>query len=381
MYLCSVKPLLSEIVPLKHWLEDQSDFLRISGPCSAETPEQVLAVMQALAKQPGLHFVRFGVWKPRTRPNSFEGNGKPALEWLRESAAQTGLKQMVEVADAQHVEAALDAGIEALWIGARTTVNPFSVQNIADALRGIDIPVFVKNPISPDLPLWLGALERVHAVGIRKLVAVHRGFTSYDAHPYRNAARWEIPLQLKGMVPELPVICDPSHIAGRRDLVFEVAQRALDFGMQGLMVESHPNPDAAWSDAAQQLNVQDLEQFWSKLEYTHSAGISPEFNNRLWALRKLIDSLDEDLLNVLARRMEYTREIGQHKAEHNITLFQLERWNEILETRSRRAAELGLDAEFIRTLWMDMHQRGLEVQAKAVESLRKTEFPPNEETA
>lgn len=372
-----MKPLLSDILPLNQWLADQSDFLKISGPCSAETPEQVHAVMQNLAALPGLHFVRFGVWKPRTRPNSFEGNGKIALAWLRDAAKGSDLKQMIEVADAQHVEAALEAGIEALWIGARTTVNPFSVQSIADALRGVDVPVFVKNPISPDLPLWLGALERVHASGIRKLVAVHRGFTSYDAHPYRNAARWEIPLQLKGMIPELPVICDPSHIAGRRDLVPEVAQKALDFGMQGLMVESHPNPEAAWSDAAQQLNIQDLPDFWARLEYSSRSGASPEFNNRLWALRKLIDSLDEDLLNVLARRMEYTREIGQHKAEHNITLFQLERWNEILETRTRRAGELGLDADFIRTVWMDMHQRGLEVQAKAVESLRKTELPAN----
>ena len=363
-----MKPLLSDIEPLQHWLEDQSDFLRIEGPCSAETPEHVMAVMEALEAQPGLHYVRFGVWKPRTRPNSFEGNGKPALGWLRESALKTGLKQMVEVADAQHVEAALEAGIEALWIGARTTVNPFSVQNISDALRGIDVPVFVKNPISPDLPLWLGALERVHAAGIRKLVAVHRGFTSYDAHPYRNAARWEIPLQLKGMVPDLPVICDPSHIAGRRDLVPEVAQRALDFGMQGLMVEAHPNPEEAWSDAAQQLPIHELAEFWGRLEYRSKMEISPEYNNRLWALRKLIDSLDEDLLNVLARRMEYTREIGRHKAEHNITLFQLERWNEILKTRTHRAGELGLDADFIRTLWMDMHQRGLVVQAEALAS-------------
>lgn len=373
-----MNPILNDISSLRHWLADGADFLKISGPCSAETPEQVEEMMQALTLVPGLHYVRFGVWKPRTRPNSFEGNGTPALEWLRDSARRTGLPQMVEVANHTHVEAALKAGIEALWIGARTTVNPFSVQNIADSLRGVDVPVFVKNPISPDLPLWLGALERVHASGIRKLVAVHRGFTSYDAHPYRNAARWEIPLQLKGMIPELPVICDPSHIAGRRDLVPEVAQKALDFGLQGLMVESHPNPELAWSDAAQQLYVHDLNAFWTDLEYSSTTGPSAEFNDRLWALRKLIDSLDEDLLNVLARRMEYTREIGQHKADHNITLFQLERWNEILSTRTQRAEELGLDAEFVRTMWMDMHQRGLEIQARAVESARRVEPPVKE---
>lgn len=373
-----MNPLLDDILPLKQWLADQSDFLKISGPCSAESPEQVFQVMECLALQPGLHFARFGVWKPRTRPNSFEGNGKPALAWLRESVAKTGLKQMVEVADAHHVEAALEAGIEAVWIGARTTVNPFSVQSIADALKGIDIPVFVKNPISPDLPLWLGALERVYAAGIRKLVAVHRGFTAYDAYPYRNAARWEIPLQLKVMLPNLPVICDPSHIAGKRDRVFEVAQRALDLGMQGLMVEAHPNPDAAWSDPAQQLHLNQLAEFWNKLEFSSSSGPSAEFNDRLWALRKLIDSLDEDLLNVLARRMEYTREIGKHKAEHNITLFQLERWNEILQTRTRRAAELGLDADFIRTVWMNMHQRGLEIQAKSLEFVRKSDLSQND---
>ncbi len=359
--------LLSDLVPLHAWSPKGNPSLLISGPCSAESRKQILQSARQLSQIKELDYLRAGVWKPRTRPNSFEGHGLPALEWLQEAMEETGLKTAIEVANGEHVEAALKAGISLLWVGARTTVNPFSVQEISDALSGVDVPVLVKNPISPDLNLWLGALERIHSAGIRKLGAVHRGFTSYDAHPYRNAPRWEIALQLKGMVPHLPVICDPSHIAGKRNLLKDVAQRALDLAFDGLMIESHPKPEVAWSDAEQQIKQEDLEAFLSALNHRENKSEEQVFLDRLHQLRLLIDSLDEDMLNLLERRLRVTEEIGRYKQEHNVTIFQLERWNEILGSRTRRAKELGLDPAFIHKFWMALHQEGIQVQARVME--------------
>jgi chorismate mutase len=307
---------------------------------------------------------RSGVWKPRTRPNAFEGNGEEALKWLQRVKQETGLLTTVEVANAEHVELALKYGVDILWIGARTTVNPFSVQEIADALKGIDIPVMVKNPVNPDLNLWIGALERVNRAGITKLAAVHRGFSNYEGTKFRNSPRWELPIQLMSFFPDLPVICDPSHISGKRELVGEVAQKAMDLGMDGLMIETHPDPDNAWSDAEQQVTPAGLLDILTHLRFRERTTDDVVFNNRLAQLRRIIDSIDEELLQILAKRMKVIEKIGEYKRDNNITIFQLERWNEILDTRSNMGENLELDLEFIKRIMMEIHKESIQIQTE-----------------
>jgi chorismate mutase len=355
------------IAPLSSWFPSGSRIPLISGPCSAETREQVLVSAKELAAGEHVSFMRAGVWKPRTRPNAFEGSGAIALEWLAEAKHIYKLPFAVEVANAEHVALAIEAGADLLWIGARTTVNPFSVQEIADALVGLDLPVMVKNPINPDINLWIGALERLHRAGIRKLAAIHRGFSALDAQPYRNSPRWEIAVQLKTGFPQLPLFCDPSHIAGKRSLVLEVAQNALDLAMDGLMIEAHPSPHEAWSDASQQLNFSELNALMNTLQPRQTTSEDLDFNNKLHQLRRVIDSIDIELLQLLAKRLEIIQDIGVYKQENNVTFFQPERWQEILQSRSRTATELGLDRGFIKRIMAEVHKEGLIIQARVID--------------
>jgi chorismate mutase len=317
---------------------------------------------KAIAALGQVGIFRSGVWKPRTRPNSFEGNGIAALEWLLEVRKETGLLTTVEVANTEHVEDALKFGVDILWIGARTTVNPFSVQEIADSLKGTDIPVLIKNPINPDLNLWIGALERVNQAGIKKLAAIHRGFNNYESSHYRNSPRWEIPIQLMTAIPNIAVICDPSHITGRRDWVPEVSQKAMNLGMHGLMIETHPDPENAWSDADQQVTPAALGDLISKLTIRLTESQDAELLDRLIQLRRIIDSIDEELLQILAKRLKVIEEIGEHKKDHNITIFQLERWSEILNTRGELADKLNLDAEFVKRIMSEIHKESIQIQ-------------------
>lgn len=336
--------------------------LHIAGPCGAESAEQLLAVAKALAADGRTSLMRAGVWKPRTRPGAFEGEGETALQWLADVKKETGMRTTVEVATAEHVELALKYGVDVLWIGARTTVNPFSVQEIADAVAGTGIPVMVKNPVHPDLALWLGALERLHRAGITKLAAVHRGFHTAIKTNYRNAPLWEIPIELQATVPELPVICDPSHIAGTRELIPQVAQKAMDLNMAGLMIEVHPDPDAAKSDAQQQFTPTRYFELLNDLLYRDVSAAHPEFESDLKALREVIDGIDEELLHMLARRQEVVAQIGTIKKKHGVTILQLERWIEILQTRGDTGQMLKIDKDIIVALCEVLHKASIRKQ-------------------
>ena len=336
----------------------------ISGPCSAETEDQVLRAAKELLDVPGLAYLRAGVWKPRTRPNSFEGNGEKALPWLVKAKQETGLPVMVEVATPEHLELCLKYGMDAVWIGARTTVNPFTVQEIADALKGVDIPVLVKNPINPDLKLWIGAIERIMGAGITRMAAIHRGFQSYENTVYRYAPKWDIAIELMMLMPDLAVICDPSHITGNRAMIQETAQKALDLGMHGLMIESHPEPDLAWSDAAQQITAQRLREILTELNVRTYTREDPVFENELERLRRMVDSTDEELLEIIAKRMRLIEKIGNYKKENNITIFQPDRLNEIRETRTTFGGKLHLEEDFIRRILKDLHDESIRYQTE-----------------
>jgi len=358
----SPKKVELDIAPLLSWFPVPGRVPTIAGPCSAETFEQVMEDAKAIAALGEVGIFRSGVWKPRTRPNAFEGNGIKALEWLLEVRKETGLLTTVEVANTEHVEDALKWGVDVLWIGARTTVNPFSVQEIADSLKGVDIPVLVKNPINPDINLWIGALERVNQAGIKKLAAIHRGFNNYESSHYRNSPRWEIPIQLMIAIPNISVICDPSHITGKRDWVPEVSQKAMNLGMHGLMIETHPDPEHAWSDADQQVTPENLGKLISNLTIRKAESQDAELLDTLMQLRRIIDSIDEELLQILAKRLQVIAEIGEHKKDHNITIFQLERWSEILNTRGELAQKLNLDAEFVKRIMSEIHKESIQIQ-------------------
>ncbi len=352
------------IESMKSWLPKANKPVVIAGPCSAETESQVLEVAKKLAATNRVSLLRAGVWKPRTRPNSFEGIGDKALAWLMKAEHQFGIPAIIEVANEDHVKKALDAGLRHLWIGARTTVNPFSVQGIADALQGQDIPVLVKNPLNPDLDLWIGALERLNKAGIKKLVAVHRGFNTYQDHVFRNSPNWEIPIELKTRFPELDVIVDPSHISGKRSLLHEVSQKALDLSFDGLMIETHPNPDEAWSDPKQQIFLEQFEDFLTQLEIRQSHFEDTIVINQLEQLRKLIDQVDHNLIENLSRRLEIVEQIGHYKAEHNVTVFQLERWRQILNDRLEHGESKGLEPEMIKAIWGDLHKASIQLQTE-----------------
>jgi chorismate mutase len=344
------------------WLPTVAPIL-IAGPCGAESEEQVMETAAGISAIEDVKIFRAGIWKPRTRPNAFEGIGEAALPWLQRVKKEFGLLTCVEVANAQHVEKALKYGVDILWIGARTTVNPFSVQEIADAVRGTRVPVMVKNPIHPELQLWIGAIERINQAGINQLIAVHRGFYNVNKTQFRNDPQWELAIELRTIFPELPLICDPSHIAGKRDLIKKVAQRAIDLGMDGLMIETHTHPEQALSDAAQQITPTQLKQLLSKeLVFRKSRTEDKEFADKLTELRHLIDDLDADLMTLLGRRKEIIEKIGQYKKEKDITIFQLQRWMEILKTRSDWAAEKGIDRIFIEKMCQLMHEESIRLQ-------------------
>lgn len=337
----------------------------ISGPCSAESEEQVMKTAVQLAKIGKVDMLRAGIWKPRTRPNSFEGNGSSALQWLKKAGKATGLPTCCEVANAAHVEECLKTGIDALWIGARSSVSPFSVQEIADALRGVDIPVMVKNPVNPDLNLWIGAFERLASSGIKHLAAIHRGFSSFEHTNFRNPPMWEFPIELKIRLPEIPIICDPSHISGNKGLIFEISQKAMDLNMDGLMVESHHNPAEAWSDVHQQLTPDQLEAILTKLIIRRENG-SNGLQNRLAELRNKIDLIDEQIIEKIASRMSIAEKIGEYKKEHNITILQLERWKKVILDRSIMGRSAGLHEEFILEMLKLIHKESIRIQTEVM---------------
>lgn len=349
---------LFDIIPLNDWLPTTDFPLVISGPCSAETREQVLGTARKLAAIPQVKVFRSGLWKPRTRPSAFEGVGTLGLEWLTEVKQETGLLTAVEVARPEHIEACLKHKVDILWLGARTVVNPFSVQELAEVLAGVDIPVMVKNPLNPDVSLWLGALERLNKSGINKLIAIHRGFYYYHHALYRNQPMWEIPIELQRQVPGLPVICDPSHISGRRDLLLQVSQKALDLEMAGLMIESHSDPDHALTDANQQITPETLTQLIAALVVRQSRG-NPEFETKLEILRREIDKMDAELLDIMSKRMKIVEEIGQYKKENNITILQIQRWSDIFYDRLNLGSRIGLSNEFLISLLQLMHEESI----------------------
>ncbi|MBQ9363637.1 MAG: bifunctional 3-deoxy-7-phosphoheptulonate synthase/chorismate mutase type II [Bacteroidaceae bacterium] len=333
----------------------------IAGPCSAETEEQVMTTARQLAEK-GCHMFRAGVWKPRTKPGGFEGNGEMALPWMKQVKDETGMLIATEVATPEHVELALKYGMDILWVGARTTANPFAVQALADSLKGIDVPVFVKNPVNPDLELWIGALERINGAGIKRLGAIHRGFSSYDKKIYRNLPMWQIPIELHRRIPNLPIVCDPSHMGGRRDLIAPLCQQAMDMGMDGLMVESHCNPDKAWSDANQQVTPDILDYILSILVIRDEV----QTTENIKALRKQIDEIDNQLIDTLAKRMRISREIGQYKKEHGMTIIQTSRYNEIMEKRGAQGALLGIGQECVRKIFELIHEESVNQQVAVI---------------
>jgi chorismate mutase len=338
--------------------------LIISGPCSAETEEQVLQTAKDLAATGKIDVLRAGIWKPRTKPGLFEGIGEIGLEWLASAKKETGLPTTVEVATAQHVEQALKHGVDILWIGARTTVNPFSVQEVADALRGVDISVLVKNPINPDLELWSGALERLQKVGMKDIGMIHRGFSSYGNTEYRNAPMWHLPIEMKRRYPEMLLICDPSHICGNRHMLQQVAQKSIDLDFAGLIIESHIDPDNAWSDAKQQITPQVLSIMLSDLVWR----VKNETDNAsgLSLLRERIDQVDDELLSLLNRRMKIADEVGQYKKENNLTILQTARWNEILERAMAKGNALTLSKEFLVKYFDAVHMESINHQNKVM---------------
>lgn len=335
--------------------------LVIAGPCSAETEEQVMNTAMQLAGK-GCHMFRAGVWKPRTKPGGFEGNGEIALPWMAAVKEETGMLIATEVATPEHVELALKYGIDILWVGARTTANPFAVQSLADALKGVDVPVLVKNPVNPDLELWIGALQRINQAGIKRMGAIHRGFSSYEKKLYRNMPMWQIPIELHRRMPGLPILCDPSHISGRRDLIAPLCQQAMDIGMDGLIVESHCEPDKAWSDASQQVTPDVLDYILSMLIIRDAIDLTTS----LATLRKQIDEIDNELIDLLARRMGISREIGMYKKEHGLTVVQTKRYSEILDKRAAQGALKGIESDCIKKIFESIHEESVRQQINLI---------------
>ncbi|MEL1243668.1 bifunctional 3-deoxy-7-phosphoheptulonate synthase/chorismate mutase type II [Flavobacterium sp. DGU11] len=352
---------------MRQWLDDfkLSHPLVIAGPCSAETEEQVLDIARQL-KDSDVSIYRAGIWKPRTRPGGFEGVGAIGLGWLQKAKAETGLLMAVEVANATHVKLALEHDIDVLWIGARTTVNPFAVQEIADALTNTDKIVLVKNPVNPDLALWLGGVERFYNAGIKKLGVIHRGFSTYEKTKYRNIPEWQLAIELHDRFPDLPIICDPSHITGRRDMIQQVSQQALDLNYDGLMIETHNNPDKAWSDAAQQVTPERLKEIMTSLKVRNKGAENSVFNEHIEKLRLRIDEYDSKLIQVLGERMRIADEIGMLKKENNVSVLQGKRWKEVLENMRTEGLPQNLGEEFILKLFRAIHQESIVHQEKII---------------
>ena len=335
--------------------------LIIAGPCSAETEEQVFNTAKQLSEK-GIKIFRAGIWKPRTKPGGFEGIGEQGLPWMQRVKKELGMLVATEVANTKHVEAALNAGIDILWIGARTSANPFAMQEIADALKGADVPVLIKNPVNPDLELWIGAIERINGAGIKRIAAIHRGFSTYDKKLYRNLPMWHIPIELHRRIPNLPVICDPSHIGGRRELIAPLCQQAMDLGFDGLIIESHCSPDNAWSDAKQQVTPDVLDFIIDRLVIRNIISSTESIE----ALRSQIDECDNSLLDILAKRMRISREIATYKREHNMTVVQATRYNEILDKRGAQGVLCGMSDEFVRTIFERIHEESVRQQLEVI---------------
>ena len=338
----------------------------IAGPCSAESEEQIMTTARALAEY-GIKIFRAGIWKPRTKPGGFEGIGEPGLEWLKRVKEETGMLVSTEVANKAHVEAALNAGIDMLWIGARTSANPFAVQEIANSLNGCDIPVMVKNPVNPDLELWIGAIERIYNAGIRRIAAIHRGFTVYGKHLYRNMPQWHIPIELHRRLPGLQIICDPSHMGGKRELIAPLSQQALDMGFDGLIIESHCDPDCALSDKSQQITPEVLNFILNTLVIRDNA----QSTESLTLLRQQIDQIDNDLIEILAKRMRVSREIGQYKKEHSMQIVHTNRYDDILKSRVKLAEEMGMSGNFMKTVIEAIHEESVRQQIEVLNNRAK----------
>lgn len=352
---------MNDIKPIKFCGVDSKRPVVIAGPCSAETEEQVMETAMDLAKN-GVRIFRAGIWKPRTKPGGFEGVGSVGLTWLQEVKKETGMLVATEVANKQHVEEALNAGVDVLWIGARTSANPFAMQEIADSLVGADVPVLVKNPVNPDLELWIGAMQRIYNAGIRQIGAIHRGFSAYGKHLYRNMPQWHIPIELRRRMPELTLICDPSHIGGKRELVAPLSQQAMDMGFDGLIVESHCDPDSAWSDKSQQVTPEVLNFIINMLVVRDTT----QTTEGLTLLRQQIDQIDNDLLEALSKRMRISREIGQYKKEHSMPVVQTGRYDDILNSRAAAAEELGMNGDFMKTVYQAIHEESVRQQIEVL---------------
>lgn len=352
---------MNDIKPIKFCGVDSKRPVVIAGPCSAETEEQVMETAKDLAKN-GVRIFRAGIWKPRTKPGGFEGVGSVGLTWLQEVKKETGMLVATEVANKQHVEEALNAGVDVLWIGARTSANPFAMQEIADSLVGADVPVLVKNPVNPDLELWIGAMQRIYNAGIRQIGAIHRGFSAYGKHLYRNMPQWHIPIELRRRMPELTLICDPSHIGGKRELVAPLSQQAMDMGFDGLIVESHCDPDSAWSDKSQQVTPEVLNFILNMLVVRDTT----QTTESLTLLRQQIDQIDNDLLEALSKRMRISREIGQYKKEHSMPVVQTGRYDDILNSRAAAAEELGMNGDFMKTVYQAIHEESVRQQIEVL---------------
>ncbi|SEA25032.1 bifunctional 3-deoxy-7-phosphoheptulonate synthase/chorismate mutase type II [Psychroflexus halocasei] len=356
---------------IKNWLKEfhLDHPLVIAGPCSAETEEQVLKIAHEL-KNTDTSVMRAGIWKPRTRPGNFEGVGAIGLEWLKKAKEETGLKIATEVANKTHVDLALKADVDVLWVGARSTVSPFIVQEIADALKGTDKVVLIKNPVNPDLALWLGAVERFYNADIRNLGVIHRGFSTYEKIKYRNNPEWQIAVELQKNFPDLPLIVDPSHIAGNRDLVFDICQTALDLNYDGIMVETHHTPNKAWSDAAQQITPEMLDQMTKDLRIRNKSGESA-FNEEILRLRSKVDVVDDQIFEAISKRMKIVDQIGELKKENNVAIFQPERWNAILDRLTAYAKDIDLSEDFTNRFLKAIHQESIQHQHKIINKENK----------
>ena len=357
---------LLNITPIPEWNSELSQPLLIAGPCSAESEIQVMETANALAKEGKVKVFRAGIWKPRSRPGSFEGAGEVGLKWLQKVKRETGLLVTTEVATAMHAQKAIEYGIDMVWVGARTTANPFSVDQLVAVLKDANIPVLVKNPVTPDLELWIGAIERFYRAGITKLAAVHRGFYPYERSRLRNIPKWELAIDLKSRFPNLPVICDPSHIAGLAGLIHEIAQHALDLSFDGLMVEVHPNPSVALSDAKQQLTPTEFSDLINALKFHDISSTSDDFVDFLAQTRNKIDSIDQQIIELLANRMRLVEQIGEYKRDRNVTIFQLRRWESILQSRIECGKKLGLDEEYVKSLLQLVHKESIKKQAEII---------------
>ncbi len=359
---------MKDLQPLFPELENSGEPLIIAGPCSAETREQTLSTARQLAAN-GIKIFRAGIWKPRTKPGGFEGIGSPGLEWLKEVKEETGMLTACEVATRAHVTEALEAGVDLLWIGARTSANPFAMQEIADTLSELkaDVPVLVKNPVNPDLELWIGAMQRIYNAGIRRLGAIHRGFSVYGKHLYRNVPQWNVPIELRLRFPNMPIIVDPSHIGGKRELIAPLSQQALDMGFNGLIIESHCDPDAAWSDAKQQLTPEVL----NFILHTLVIRAEKETTENLTLLRQQIDRIDNELLEILAKRMEVSREIGRYKKLHRMPVVQANRYNDVIATRVQAGQAMQMDKDFMKTILLAIHDESVRQQIEIINDRKR----------